>query len=121
MPKWGLAQRALLAIMAAALVIGLVATPKPRKASVLVVALGDPNALSYTLESLDRNLLTPYDADLAVCGIAPAKPADLSAFVEERIKFRWLVHEPENWESAFNQMCAGDRLTKGSFSFFFFL
>lgn len=71
-----------------------------------MVLLSQLREASRNFESLQRCVLEPLEADLAVCAQRP-RPGDPAWDVVARAAHVWLVDEPADWPAAFDAMGSG--------------
>jgi hypothetical protein len=70
-------------------------TSQKKKESTIVVLLGNPRGGTKAWESLKKNLIEPYDADLAICF---GEQNNKSGILYQRAKYIWEIKEYEKWE-----------------------
>ena len=78
--------------------------------STLVVLLGNARGGKVAWDSLEKNLLSPLRADLALAFGSTSKwPAQLT----ERAKYQWVLDEPRNWTSVLDAVAKEEGDSRG--------
>lgn len=72
----------------------------PGNTRTLVILIGNARGGEQTWTTLYDNLLTPYDADLALCF---GKTDDYSSSLYSKAKYIWEIPEYENWRVYFEE------------------
>ena len=73
----------------------------------LVILAGSPRGGKKTWESLDKYILNPYNADLAIC-YGKKFSNSMTKYLEDKAKFKWIFDEPENWKDYYEDNFKGN-------------
>jgi hypothetical protein len=73
----------------------------------LVILIGECRANQETWETLYKNLITPYNADLALCLGKKDKTSIQKNYLTEKSKYIWTIKEYDDWTDYFTENFKG--------------